>query len=172
MTGGTFLAVLFDQMARDTRYYTSHKGGPAAVYRHGCVWITTKDDAQSWVDRTGMPELLQSLSAGPTGLQAQQIRDKLDSFALAYFVDETPAGVARSFREMHKINLRFNNVDQSMLFNMEIDGASLRDALAAMCDLYDLRIRWEGGTTLIVEPQSQLDWPPPYINNPACDTSN
>lgn len=128
----------------------------AATYRFGTISITTKEDAASWVDRTGVTTLLENAPADATEQQRAAVREFLEKPAEFDFVDTPIADVSRFITQFFQpVELKWEGAPFDRTVNSGLRGISMRDALGALCDQHDLRIRWTKGTTLVVEPQEE-----------------
>jgi len=127
--------------------------GLAASYRFGMIWITTMDDAKNWVDRTGVAEVLTSPPTEASPGDLSKIAAAFQGPAEFDFVD-TPAKNAIEFiAEYYRVPMICEVGDDHQPVNSNVRGISLQHALGALCDQYDLRIRWKDRKTLVIEPQ-------------------
>ncbi|HUE71936.1 MAG TPA: hypothetical protein VMP01_13705 [Pirellulaceae bacterium] len=127
--------------------------GLAATYRFGMIWITTKDSAKNWTDRTGVSQVLRS--APPDALQ-----DSRERIAAAWlkpasfdFLDTPCSEIGRYLANAYRVPLECDEKLNSMLVTNSLRGISLQNALGALCDQHNLRIRWKDAQTLVIEPQ-------------------
>jgi hypothetical protein len=133
----------------------------AATYRFGMIWITTKDNARNWVDRTGIAELLKSPPAEILPGDHDKIRAALEESAQFDFVETPLQRVAESLSDYHRVPFDCDPTIKDMLLESYFRGLSLQNALGALCDQYGLRIRWKDGNTLVIEPQEGAEnWRP------------
>jgi len=125
----------------------------AATYRFGMIWVTTKENAKNWVDRTGLAEVLTSPPPEVLPGDRGKIAAAFQRPAQFDFVD-TPVKDAVAFiAETYRVPMVCEVGDDHQSITSNVRGISLQNALGALCDQYDLRIRWRDGKTLVIEPQ-------------------
>lgn len=125
-----------------------------ACYRHGCIWITTKEDAKEWVDRTGASDLLKSPPAGLSARGLEEMKQKLNRPLTISFVGMSAADVANHLRTAVPIN--WAGAAEGPKISTGFRELPLRHILGAICEQHDLRIRWSEGATLTIEPQERV----------------
>jgi hypothetical protein len=125
-----------------------------ATYRYGTIWITTKEDAQNWVDRTGISELL---SAPPTEVSSVELKKVQASLQrpIKYldFLDTPMAEAAKFITDNYDLRLECDPGLSDISLTSSLGGTSLQNGLGILCDQNDLRIRWKDGETLVIEAQ-------------------
>jgi hypothetical protein len=131
--------------------------GLAATYRWGIIWITTKEDAQNWVDRTGVSGLLTTLPPDATPRDRDLLRAALETPAQFDFIDTPLGDVAQYLSDTYRVQIDVAEEFRSVPVSNSLRGVALQNALGAMCDQHSLRLRWKEGRTLVFEPQEPAD---------------
>lgn len=130
--------------------------GMAATYRWGTIWITTKDDAKNWVDRTGLTDLLNFPPPDASQHDRDMVRAALEKPAQFDFIDTPLQDVAQFLSDTYRVEFsigeEFSEI-KNVPTNSSLRGVALRDALGAVCDHQRLRIRWKDGKKLVFELQ-------------------
>jgi hypothetical protein len=149
LTSGAMLALLLEPH------------GLTATYRFGMIWITTKDNARSWVDRTGVATALESPPPEVLPSDRERIRVAFQQLGHLDFVDTPLQDVAGYLSETYRVPIACEMKFKDLPVTDTILGVSLQNALAAMCDQHGLRVRWRDGKTLVIEPQEGAEnWRP------------
>ena len=149
VTTGAMLVLLFEPH------------GLAATYRFGMIWITTKEDAKSWVDRTGIAELLKSPPPKVLPGDRDKIRAAFEQRAEFDFLDTPLQDIAAFLSEFYRVPLHCDQGIKDMPLTSNLRGVSLQNALSAVCDQYGLCVRWKDGKTLLIESQEGTEtWRP------------
>jgi len=126
-----------------------------ACHRHGCVWITTKEDAQSWVDRTGVSDLLKSPPPGASQRQLDDLKQNLDRPLTMSFVGMSAADVAKHLRSAERLPIDWVGTPNGPEISTGFRELPLRHILGAICEQHDFRVRWGEGAALVLEPQDR-----------------
>jgi hypothetical protein len=127
-----------------------------ATHRFGMIWITTQEDAASWVDRTGTSNLLETPPAGASPLDQQKVRAALEKPAAFDFLDTPVVDITGYLTDSYGIQFVGDKSIQNLPLTSSLRGITLQNALGALCDQHDLRIRWTKGTTLVFERQEAV----------------
>jgi hypothetical protein len=129
----------------------------AATYRFGVIWITTKDDAKSWVDRTGIAELLKSPPPEVRTSDREKIRAAFEQPAQFDFLDTPVHYAAKWLSETYRVPIVCDEGIKDMPLTSNLRGVTFQNALGALCEHYGLRVRWKDGNTLVIEPQEEAE---------------
>ncbi|HZL90653.1 MAG TPA: FecR domain-containing protein [Pirellulaceae bacterium] len=125
----------------------------AATYRFGMIWITTKEDAKNWVDRTGIASVLKSPPPEVLPADRSKIAAAFQGPAEFDFVDTPLQDVADFLSEIYRVPITCEADMKDIPLNSNVRGISLQNALGALCDQYGLRVRWKDTKALIIESQ-------------------
>jgi hypothetical protein len=145
ITAGAMLVLLFEPHSL------------ATTYRFGMIWVTTKEDAKNWVDHTGLATALESPPPEVLPSHRSKIAAALQQPADFDFLDTPLQDVAGFLSETYRVPLACNPDIKDLPVTSNLHAASLQNALGALCDQYDLRVRWKDGKTLVIEPQEGAD---------------
>ena len=127
----------------------------APTFRFGMIWITTKDNAKNWTDRTGVSQVRKS--APPNALP--EIRERIAAawpkHALFDFLDTPCPEIGRHLADSYQVPLQCDERLNFVPITSSLHSINLQNALSALCDQYNLRVRWKDAGTLIIEPQDE-----------------
>ena len=131
-----------------------------AVYRFEQVWITTRQGAREWSDRTGVSALIES---APTDLSPDEFSalvSALEREASFRFINVPILGVLAYVESRHHVRIECSEpllVDRGddrfpqIPITLSLSGISLEAALATMCEQLHARLRWGAGHRLFLE---------------------
>ncbi len=115
------------------------------VIRHEVLLITTRADAESWRDQSGVQELLKST--------LQKLVEELQKPTTAEFDDQPLGEVCQFFSNIHGITLLVDSAaeddDADLPITANLSGVSLAAALEFICDQYGLTCIERGDEVLV-----------------------
>jgi hypothetical protein len=136
-----------------------------AVYRFEQVWITTRQGARTWTDRTGVKALIASPPADLAGANLAALKNALASKARFDFYEvpilDVLAHIERTYRvpiECRESLLvdRRDDPFKQVPITLSVEGVSLEAALSTLCEHLRARLHWASVHKLVLElrPQS------------------
>jgi hypothetical protein len=131
--------------------------GLVPTYRHGCIWITTKEDAQNWVDQSGVDDLLKSPPAGISQYALDRLRRNLDRPVTVQTIAVSAAGMADHLRKAEQLDVRWVGTTDGPAISSGFRELPLRHVLGAICDQHHLRVRWGENASLVLGPQHEAN---------------
>jgi hypothetical protein len=124
------------------------------TYRFGMIWVTTQDDAASWVDRTGTSKLLDTPPGKESDVEHDIVRTAFAKPAKLYFKDSPLGACVGNIRDDYGLPILCDESIKDLPVTGSYNYVTLQNALGALCDQQGLRIRWKDGATLVIERQA------------------
>jgi len=126
----------------------------APTYRFGTIWVTTREDAASWVDRTGTSKLLDALTGKNLDLEQEIAHAALAKPANLHFKQTLLGSCVAIMQADYGLPILCDESIKELPITGSYNYITLQNALGAMCDQHDLRVRWKDGATLVIERQA------------------
>jgi hypothetical protein len=123
----------------------------AATYRFGMIWLTTKDSAKNWTDRTGVSQLLTAAPADSSQDTRERIAAAWAKPAAFDFLDTSRSEICRHLADTYQVPLECDAWFSDVPLSSSLSGISLQNALSVLCEEAHLRIRWKDADTLVME---------------------
>ena len=133
---GTFNVGKLSQLQPSIQFYSSNPRNSAANIRGlGAPFGLTNDGIEQGV-----------------GIYIDQVYYARSATATFDFLDTPASEIGRYLSSSYKLPLETDSRLNAAPVTSNISGTSLQNALGAVCDQHNFRIRWKDGKSLILEP--------------------